>query len=125
MGERNPIGWVDLTVSDAGSVKDFYEAVAGWTSAPLDMGGYDDYVMMAGDGATPAGGICHARGGNAGIPPQWLIYITVPDLAAAVAEAEQRGGAVVVGPKKAGNGHFAVLTDPAGAVFALYQEVAA
>ena len=122
MGERNPIGWVDLTVPDAAALRVFYEAVAGWTSAPLDMGGYDDYVMMAPDGATPAGGICHARGGNEGIPAQWLIYITVPDLETAVSEAETRGGSLVLGPKKAGNGRFAVLTDPAGAVFALYQE---
>ncbi len=27
----------------------------------------------------PVAGICHARGGNTGLPPLWLIYITVDD----------------------------------------------
>jgi predicted enzyme related to lactoylglutathione lyase len=73
------IGWFDLTVPDAIAVRDFYGAVTGWTWTGLDMGGYEDYCMnQPGDGTTVAG-ICHARGGNASVPPQWLPYIIVAD----------------------------------------------
>ena len=61
MSEANPpavgsIGWKDLTVDDAERVRDFYMAVAGWTAQPIDMGGYNDYVMMPAGGGEPVGG---------------------------------------------------------------------
>jgi predicted enzyme related to lactoylglutathione lyase len=38
--EIGSIGWVDLTISNAEEVRDFYAQVVGWRPAPLDMGGY-------------------------------------------------------------------------------------
>jgi hypothetical protein len=120
------IGWADLTVGDADGVRDFYAAVVGWAPTPLDMGGYADYVMQAPGAARPQAGICHARGANAGLPPVWLMYVTVADLAASLAACLARGGTVLAGPRDAGGGaSFAVIRDPAGAVLALHQERAA
>ncbi|HEX7051685.1 MAG TPA: VOC family protein [Longimicrobiales bacterium] len=118
------IGWRDLTVPDAEAIRDFYRDVVGWESSPLDMGGYSDFVMLApgGDGVA---GICHARGANANIPPQWLIYIVVADLERSIARCIERGGEVVAEPRSAGDGRFCVIRDPAGAVCALYQTAAA
>lgn len=107
---------LDLTVPDAPAVRDFYADVIGWTPEPLG----DDWMMLAPDG-TPAAGICHARGENADLPPQWLAYIAVDDLAAAVQQVTAAGGAVVAGPKGDGPGSYAVVRDPAGAVLALMQ----
>jgi predicted enzyme related to lactoylglutathione lyase len=116
------LGWADLTVADAAGIRDFYAAVVGWTPTPLAMGDYDDYVMQAPGAPGPQAGICHARGANAGLPPAWLVYVTVADLAASVSACEARGGAVVAGPRGAGGGaRFAVIRDPAGAVIALFQ----
>ena len=115
------ISWFDLTVPDAAVVRDFYMAVTGWKSAALDMGGYDDFCMnRPGDGETVAG-ICHARGANAGVPPQWLLYVTVADLDASAQKAGELGGAVIVPIRSAGEGRMCVIRDPAGAVLALYQ----
>lgn len=114
------VGWFDLTVADAEGVRDFYEAVAGWSAAPLDMGGYADYVMTAPGGQSVAG-ICHARGANASLPAQWLLYITVADLDASMAACTAKGGEVISGPRKAGpTARFCVVRDPAGAVAALF-----
>lgn len=115
------IGWRDLTVPDADAVRDFYAAVAGWTFQPVDMGGYADYSMIPPGGGDPVAGICHARGINEGIPPQWLIYIVVADVDASVAACRARGGEVVAGPRSMGAARFAVIRDPAGAVCGLYQ----
>lgn len=114
------IAWADLTVPDAGTVRDFYAAVVGWTVQPLDMGEYADYVMQQpGSGAATAG-ICHARGPNAGIPAQWLVYLPVADLEASLAACTARGGRVLVGPRPAGpDSRFCVIQDPAGAVAAI------
>lgn len=115
------IGWKDLTVTNAEGVRDFYMGVAGWTAEPIDMGGYDDYVMMPPGGGDPIGGICHKRGGNADIPSQWLLYIVVADLEAALQRVRELGGEVLREPKGAGGGRFCVVKDPAGAVCGLYQ----
>jgi predicted enzyme related to lactoylglutathione lyase len=115
------VGWMDLTVPNAEELRDFYQDVAGWMSQPLDMGGYSDFVMSTPDGQSVSG-VCHARGGNAGLPAQWLIYITVADLDASIARCTERGGKILAGPKDAGGGaRFCVIQDPAGAVAALYQ----
>ena len=114
------VGWFDLTVPDAAPVRDFYQAVAGWTAGEIDMGGYADYAMQAPGGETVAG-ICHARGSNAAFPAQWLIYITVPDVDAAAARCTDLGGQVLVGPKSMGQARYCVIQDPAGAVAGLWQ----
>ena len=115
------ITWRDLTVSNAEEVAEFYAAVAGWKIEPTPMGEYDDYSMMNANGECVAG-VCHARGPNAGLPPQWLNYITVEDVEASAATVVARGGEILEGPRSVGDGTVCVIKDPAGAVAALYAE---
>jgi predicted enzyme related to lactoylglutathione lyase len=116
------IGWVDLTVSNAQELRDFYEDVTGWTPSSVSMGDYEDYCMAPTGGETPVAGICHARGSNAAIPPVWMIYITVDDLDAALQRCTAHGGKVRVGPVGMGaRGRFAIIEDPAGAIAGLWQ----
>ncbi len=117
------ISWTDLTVPNADEVRGFYEAVVGWSNSPVGMGGYQDFCMNdPGDGGTVAG-ICHARGENAGLPAQWLIYVNVKDLEHSIAECEARGGKVLREPRSLGGGRCAVIQDPAGACVALFEPV--
>ena len=113
------ITWQDLTVPDAEALRDFYTAVVGWTPEPVRIGDYADFTMNA-DGEAIAG-VCHARGPNADLPPQWLIYITVEDLDHSIEECQRRGGSVIAPPRGLSGGRFCVIRDPAGAVCALYQ----
>jgi uncharacterized protein len=115
------IGWHDLTVPNADEVRTFYEAVVGWTSSPVSMGDYSDFNMTPPASDRPAAGICHARGGNADVPPQWMLYFVVADLDASVRACASRGGQVISGPRAAGGSKYCVIKDPAGAVCALYQ----
>src|SRR5436190_17052899 len=71
------IVWQDLTVTNAEDVRDFYKSVVGWDSQGEDMGGYEDFHMISPATGSSVAGICHARGENANIPPQWLVYINV------------------------------------------------
>ena len=115
------ICWTDLTVDDAQGVRDFYERVVGWTSTAQDMGGYSDFNMIASSAGEAVAGVCHARGSNADLPPQWLIYIMVEDVDRSAEACRQNGGVVIVGPRSMGGGRFCFIRDPAGAVCALYQ----
>ncbi len=114
------VGWVDITVPDASSLREFYRDVAGWSVVELDMGGYSDYCMNDASGRTVAG-VCHARGSNAAIPPQWLIYISVADLDASLARCVELGGEIITGPGGSGSSRFCVIRDSAGAVCALHE----
>jgi predicted enzyme related to lactoylglutathione lyase len=114
------ITWTDLTVENADKLKDFYQSVTGWRPEPLSMGSYSDYVMNDADGENAAG-ICHARDGNANLPAQWLIYITVDNLDHSMTECQRLGGSVLTPPRSYGGGRYCVIKDPAGAVCALYQ----
>lgn len=117
------ISWTDLTIPNADEVRGFYQSVVGWKSAAFDMGGYEDYCMNLPVEGTTVAGICHARGDNAGLPAQWLIYITVADLAASLEQCLKLGGKVLSGPRDMGHGKMAVIQDPAGAVAALFEVV--
>ena len=114
------ITWWDLTVPNAAAVRDFYAQVVGWTSRDHPMGDYVDYDIRTPAGDKTVAGICHARGANADIPPQWLPYIHVEDVEGAAGRCRDAGGEVVAGPRRMGPGMFCVIRDPAGAVAALY-----
>jgi uncharacterized protein len=116
------VAWTDLTVENAGEVRDFYTEVVGWTVQPFDMGGYEDYGLASPDNGMAMAGICHARGVNEDLPAQWLIYITVKDLDNSIAQVARLGGTLIRPPTDMGQtGRFAVIKDPAGAVCALMQ----
>ncbi|MCP4686272.1 MAG: VOC family protein [bacterium] len=116
------IGWVDLTVDNAEGIRDFYKDVVGWGTHPVDMNGYEDFCMLEPSDSQPVTGICHARGANADLPSQWLIYITVADLDRSIEACQKGGGSIVTGPRDMGEeGRYCVIKDPAGAVAALYE----
>ena len=122
--ERPELGtvlWRDLTVEDAEGIRDFYAEVVGWGFLPENMGAYEDYNMLSPDSHQRVAGICHARGPNADLPPQWLVYVTVADVEAAASRCRALGGEIVTGPKDLGGGRLCVIRDPAGAVMALWE----
>ena len=124
--DKNPdlgsIGWIDLTVDDAETVRDFYAAVAGWVPSAVDMGDYSDFNMNSPQSGEPKAGVCHARGANADLPPAWLIYITVADIEQSIERCLSLGGKVVRPlTEMGGYGKYCVIEDPAGAVAALFE----
>jgi hypothetical protein len=113
---------MDLTVPNAEVLQAFYQAVVGWRMEPVAMGEYADFNMLAPNDGHPVAGICHARGMNADLPAQWLMYITVADLETSIQQCVALGGKVLVGQRGVpGHGQFCVIQDPAGAVAALFM----
>ena len=112
------VGWVDLTVQDAPGLREFYEKVVGWTSSEASMGDYSDYVMKSPEGSGVAG-VCHKQGSNSEMPGGWVVYFVVADLVASLATLRESGGQIL---KE--RGEFAIVRDPSGAAFALYQHKA-
>lgn len=113
--------WHDLTVPNATEIRDFYAKVVGWGTSDVDMGEYSDYCVHSHDENTVVAGVCHARGQNANIPAQWMMYVEVADVRASAELVIAEGGKVVCGVKPLGDALFAVIQDPAGAYMGLYQ----
>ena len=117
------ISWLDLTVSDASATRDFYRQVVDWSAKDVEMedasGRYADYNLLGDDG-NPAAGVCHARGANLGLPPVWMIYLPVGDLAESVRRVEEEGGKIIKTTKEDDGAYAsAVFQDPVGAHLAL------
>ncbi len=117
------ISWLDLTVSDASATRDFYRQVVDWSVQEVVMEDaserYADYNMFGDDG-NPAAGVCHARGVNLGLPPVWMIYLPVGDLAESLRRVEEEGGKVIKLTRGTdGEYAYAAVQDPVGACLAL------
>ena len=117
------ISWLDLTVANASATRDFYREVVAWSVQKVAMEDagdhYTDFRLLREDGQ-PAAGICHARGVNVGLPPIWMLYIPVGDLAESLRRVREGGGEIVKERTEGQGGDArAVVQDPVGARLAL------
>jgi predicted enzyme related to lactoylglutathione lyase len=75
---------------------------------------------MLGDDGNAAAGVCHARGVNLDVPPVWMLYLPVGDLAESLRRVPQEGGKIIKEtPANVRAYAYAVLQDPVGAYVAL------
>ena len=124
MGERtsHPPGmfsWVDLGTTDADGAKAFYGALLGWEFQDMPVPGAPPYSMAAIGGLTVAA--LYAKQDDQA-PPAWLSYVTVADADGVATSAAGLGATVVSEPLDVMDaGRMAVLQDPTGAVFAIWQ----
>jgi uncharacterized protein len=115
--------WNDLTVKNAEEVSKFYSEVVGWSREPVNMGEYHDFNMNRPKDDAISAGICHAKGTNANLPPQWLIYIAVDNIEESVKRCKELGGKIISPVKLVkGYGKYCVIKDPAGAAAALFEQ---
>jgi predicted enzyme related to lactoylglutathione lyase len=56
------------------------------------------------------------------VPPNWMIYVTVSNVDDSTSKVTELGGRILAGPFDAADfGRMAVVSDPAGAIFSLWQ----
>lgn len=112
--------WADLNTPDVARAGEFYTKLFGWTleKDEKDPSGYthikngDEYI----------GGIPSAEHLNPNAPPHWLLYFETSNCDASVEKAKRNGAKVFFGPESMENvGRLAVLSDPQGAVFSVFQ----
>lgn len=117
VNEAGAPSWNELSTSDLAAARAFYGAVFGWGWKGDDA--YDE--ARVGDRSI-AGAMPRPEGMPAEAPDGWLVYFGTDDVDAGTADAQRLGATLVSGPMAIpGTGRFAVLADPEGAVFALFQ----
>lgn len=108
--------WNELYTSDIEAGKSFYGGLFGWEYNEFEQSP-DPYFVIMNEGR-----------GNGGVraltqpevPPHWLVYFAVEDIAATLPRVGDLGGQLVLGVTDIGIAQIAIVRDPQGAVFALY-----
>jgi predicted enzyme related to lactoylglutathione lyase len=113
VNEPGAMAWNELASPDVERASAFYRDLLGW-DVETDATGY----ATIRNGERLNGGIRPLRDGE---PPNWLIYFTVASLDDAAAHVRASDGDVLVEPADATVGRIAVVRDPQGAMFALYE----
>jgi predicted enzyme related to lactoylglutathione lyase len=115
----------ELSTNDIARASEFYEALFGWKVNEVDTGGGPPYWTIEHDGAALGrnGGMRELAPPQveAGIPPHWMPYFTTESVDEAVATTQSSGGAVLAGPIDIPPGRIAVLGDPQGAAFGVFE----
>ena len=115
--------WVDTLQPDPQAAAHFYAALMGWEFAgpgAMPLGDESYFVARVGvHDVAGVGGLPHGAPGNV---CAWNTYIRVAEAEAAAAAVHAAGSTVLVPPCEAPPaGRFAVVADPTGAVFSLWE----
>jgi uncharacterized protein len=119
-GEVGALCWADLNSQDPEKAARFYGSWLGWTFET----GKDGYrhIINGTDKENMIGGIPPKMHAPPGTPSHWLSYFHVADCKASAAKAAQLGASTIMPADTMPDvGTIAVIADPQGAVFALYQ----
>jgi uncharacterized protein len=115
--------WTDLGALKPTEAKAFYGRVVGWTGKdfPLPQGG--DYTLLHTPNGDAAGLYEQSDDQKSQkIPPHWLVYLAVEDAEATAKQAKALGGRIVVDAYDVEKlGRMAILLDPTGAMFAIWE----
>jgi len=124
MGKRSEyapgaFSWTDLSTPDPDAAKRFYGELLGWEYEDSPVGDGRVYTMISLGGDHVA---ALQQLSAPGQPPAWLSYVTVDDADAATDRATGLGGSAMMEPFDVMDaGRMALLADPQGAVFAIWQ----
>ena len=118
--------WIELATSDQAAAKNFYSSLFGWTANDTPMGPDDFYTIFKLEGQDAAAAYAMRSEQRAqGVPPHWRPYVAVASADDSARRAAELHGKVPVPAFDAGNsGRMAVLQDPAGAAFTVWESKA-
>jgi len=119
---NNPgaVCWFELMTRDTDAAARFYRDVFGWELA-LDETTDTEYATFRLGGQDIVGMLPMAAMIPDDVPAHWSVYFAASDVAATQKMAVELGGEVLVPVTDISIGRFAVLEDPAGAVFEVME----
>jgi predicted enzyme related to lactoylglutathione lyase len=120
--EVGGFSWHELYTTDAEAAMKFYTELFGWKpTETMDMGPMGKYHMFG--RGWPLGGMMNKPAEMAQVPPNWGVYVRVPDVHEAAGRVTANGGKVLNGPMEVPGGDWIVnCMDPQGAAFAMHHK---
>jgi predicted enzyme related to lactoylglutathione lyase len=118
-----PVVHFEIVGQDAEKLRSFYSELFRWNinaDNPVGYGVVAREENVRPDGAGIGGGV---GGGPEGYPGHVTFYVEVPDVEAALAQAERLGGSRVMGPEQPMPGiEIGLFKDPEGHVVGVVKE---
>src|SRR5260370_3819748 len=115
--------WADLGSTEQQGAKAFYGNLFGWTAVDLSVGP-DQFYTMFHLNERQVGATYTLRQDQLeqGAAAHWMLYVAVENADATAAKAESFGAKILAPPFDVFDaGRMAVLQDPTGAVFSVWQ----
>ena len=113
----HPFAYVELHSQDPRKATDFYKKLFDWKTSASETPGGTYTELEPGEGIS--GGLLSTRGTA---PSAWVVYVKVDDVEVATRRAAELGAKVLTSKQHVPDtGWFSLCTDPAGAVFGLWQ----
>ena len=123
-GKQNEPGslcWFELNTTDVDGAASFYAEVLNCeTSKDGNTPEDPNYALLRVNSEARAG-ILKMKKEWGDILPQWRVHLGVKDLETSLKHVEELGGKVWTEPIVIPEGHFAIVSDPKGAIFDMFQ----
>ena len=115
--------WIELGTTDQNGAKSFYASLFGWASNDMPMGPGAVYTIFQLDAREAAAAYTlQPQERTQGVPAHWNLFVSVSNTEESTAKAGQLGGKVIMPVMDVGEyGRMAVIQDPTGATFCLWQ----
>jgi predicted enzyme related to lactoylglutathione lyase len=115
--------WPELATTDQKAAVAFYRALFGWDVNESQINPTETYSIFQMRGKETAAAYTMPEDERKmGVPPHWNAYVTVTNTDEATKKAEELGAKVIVPPFDVmEHGRMAVLQDPTGAFFQVWQ----
>jgi len=115
--------WAELSTNDQHAAKAFYSKIFGWTPVDLPIGPDQFYTMFQlQQREVGAAATLSQDQREQGVAPHWMLYVAVESADATAAKAESLGAGILVRPFDVFDaGRMAVIQDPTGAIFSIWQ----
>jgi predicted enzyme related to lactoylglutathione lyase len=115
--------WIELGTTDQGAAKQFYGSLFGWSASDFPMGPGGTYTTFMLDGRNAAAAYqLGAATQTEGVPPHWMLYVTVTSTDETAKRAGELGAKVLAGPMDVFDfGRMAVIMDPTGAAISIWE----
>jgi predicted enzyme related to lactoylglutathione lyase len=120
-----PVVHFEVMANDAEATRSFFASMFGWefdANNPMNYGTVAREANVNKDGIGIGGGIGAAPEGYGG---HVTFYVEVPDVEAALVQAEQLGGSRMMGPEQVAEGvEIGLLNDPEGRLIGVIRGAA-
>jgi predicted enzyme related to lactoylglutathione lyase len=115
--------WVELVTTDLPASKVFYGSLFGWSATDELLDGVPYSILTVADREVGGMTALSKEAKRSGTASYWFSYVAVTDADAIATQAAALGGNAVLGPLQMGPANVAVLRDPTGAVFGVWQSL--
>ena len=121
LNEPGALCWTELNTRDTKAAETFYTHLFGWTAKHSTPGSPMEYTEFNNQGHPGIGMMAINEHVPAHVPSYWMPYFQVADCDASTGKAKELGGSIMVPPTDISKtGRFSIVTDPQGAMFALF-----